>query len=124
MIFTYTDKDGFVPPAATEDGLTTGAGGAFSHLEQAVVNMPRKAAGGGATAAAALDAAGGGAGAGMGAGRKRETVSETAAVMQAHLAREDKCKARTIMYTLLSWRGGGVNVMATWYLNWFDSSRL
>lgn len=105
MIFTYTDKDGFVPPAATEDGLTTGAGGAFSHLEQAVVNMPRKGAGGGAiaaaaaaaTATAALDAAGGGAGAGMGAGRKRETVSETAAVMQAHLAREDKCKARTIM---------------------------
>lgn len=90
MLFTYTDKDGFVPPSDKADGsvgghgkLTTGDGGPHSYLEEAVTNMPRKAATFSVEPASA--AATGGARAG---------VSETAAVIQTHLAREDKFKVR------------------------------
>eukprot|EP00903_Cladosiphon_okamuranus_P006353 g6223.t1 len=51
MLFTYTDKDGFIPPSDSADGsaggrskLTTGDGGPHSYLEEAVANMPRRAA--------------------------------------------------------------------------------
>lgn len=92
MLFTYTDKDGFVPPSDKADGgagghgkLTTGDGGPHSYLEEAVTNMPRKAA----TSSVEPPAAAGGAGGGARAG-----VSETAAVIQTHLAREDKFKVK------------------------------
>ena len=45
MLYTYTDKDGFVPPSQVNGGgLTTGEGGPHSYLEEAVVNMPRNVA--------------------------------------------------------------------------------
>lgn len=94
MLFTYTDKDGFVPPSDKADGsvgdrskLTTGDGGPHSYLEEAVTNMPRKAA----TSSAEPSAAASGARAG---------VSETAAVIQTHLAREDKFKVRKHIFAL------------------------
>ena len=97
MLFTYTDKDGFVPSSDTADGaggsrdkLTTGDGGPSSYLAEAVTNMGRKGATAGGTAAA-----GGGGGGGDG-GVTTGGVSETAAVIQTHLAREDKFKARSI----------------------------
>lgn len=97
MLFTYTDKDGFVPPSdkagAAEGGLTTGDGGPFSYLEEAVTSMPRTAAT--SLLETAKTAAGGGRGArggGAGGRNSRAGVSDTAAVIQAHLAREDKYK--------------------------------
>eukprot|EP00752_Nemacystus_decipiens_P014281 g12701.t1 len=91
MLFTYTDKDGFVPPSDKADGgvpgrrkLTTGDGGPHSYLEEAVTNMPRKAATSGVEPSAAASGA-------------RAGVSETAAVIQTHLAREDKFKVMYIM---------------------------
>ncbi|CAM9566356.1 unnamed protein product [Ectocarpus fasciculatus] len=102
MLFTYTDKDGFVPPSdkagAAEGGLTTGDGGPFSYLEEAVTSMPRTAAS--SLLETAKTAAGGGRGAGGGGAGGRNSragVSDTAAVMQAHLAREDKYKVMYIM---------------------------
>lgn len=93
MLFTYTDRDGFIPPSDKADSaggsgvkLTTGDGGPPSYLAEAVTNMCRKGASSGETAAAG---GGGGDGGGTTAG-----VSETAAVIQTHLAREDKFKAR------------------------------
>ena len=90
MLFTYTDKDGFVPPSDKADGsagrrskLTTGDGGPHSYLEEAVTNMPRKAATSSVEPSAA-EAKG-----------SRAGVSETAAVIQTHLAREDKFKVRS-----------------------------
>ncbi|CAM9461081.1 unnamed protein product, partial [Ectocarpus sp. 13 AM-2016] len=102
MLFTYTDKDGFVPPldkaGAAGGGLTTGDGGPFSYLEEAVTSMPRTAAS--SLLETAETAAGGGRGAGGGGAGGRNSkagVSDTAAVIQAHLAREDKCKVMYIM---------------------------
>ncbi|CAM9262265.1 unnamed protein product, partial [Ectocarpus sp. 6 AP-2014] len=102
MLFTYTDKDGFVPPSdkagAAEGGLTTGDGGPFSCLEEAVTSMPRTAAS--SLLETAKTAAGGGRGAGGGGASGRNSrvgVSDTAAVIQAHLAREDKYKVMYIM---------------------------
>lgn len=99
MLFTYTDKDGFVPPSGNAGhgdsrggggGLTTGNGGPLSYLEEAVTNMPRK------TATSSLEATRGGDGGGGAAGGVNKTgVSETAAVIQTHLAREDKFKVLT-----------------------------
>lgn len=99
MLFTYTDKDGFVPPAdnaSRQDGgggsggLTTGEGGPFSYLEEAVTNMPRKAA---ISSREGMTGGGGGSGAsGAGVGVNGTGVSDTAAVIQTHLAREDKFK--------------------------------
>lgn len=93
MFFTYTDKDGFVPPSETDTHLTTGGGGVFSQLEEAVVNMPRKAAAfsaapGGGVRSARREVRG------IGASAGNLGLSETASVMQAHLAREDNFKAR------------------------------
>lgn len=99
MLFTYTDKDGFVPPSDRADGsvggrskLTTGDGGPHSYLEEAVTNMPRKAA----TSSVEPSAAATGARAG---------VSETAAVIQTHLAREDKFKVSGTAFVIVqvSW---------------------
>lgn len=93
MLFTYTDKDGFVPPSDKADGgvggrgrFTTGDGRSRSFLEEAVTNMPRKAATSSVEASAAASGAG---------GEARAGVSETAAVIQTHLAREDKFKVRS-----------------------------
>lgn len=103
MLFTYTDKDGFVPPSDVDGGgLTTGDGGQFSHLEEAVVNMPRRAGSSLLKAASGRGRAGGlagtpGGGSTLGGNRG---ISETAAAMQAHLAREDKFKARRFLYTV------------------------
>lgn len=97
MLFTYTDKDGFVPTSdkagAAEGGLVTGDGGPFSYLEEAVTGMPRTAAS--SLLETAKKATGGGRGAGGGGAGGRNSragVSDTAAVIQAHLAREDKYK--------------------------------
>lgn len=97
MLFTYTDKDGFDPPYnANGGGLTTGAGGQFSHLEEAVTNKTRKAA------ISSSETAGGGGPGGAQEGSKLDygsmgntsEVSDTAAVIQTHLAREDKVKVK------------------------------
>lgn len=89
MIFTYTDKDGYVPPFETEKRLTTGDSRVFSYLEEAVVNMPRRTASssGGGKAKQATKSAG------MISGGADGGVSETAAVIQTHLVREDNFKA-------------------------------
>lgn len=92
MIFTYTDKDGFVPASEADNRLTTGDGGVFSHLEEAVVNIPRNAASYSSTPR-------GGAGGARGDGTRSVTntgVSQTAAAIQSHLAREDKFKASSV----------------------------
>lgn len=93
MLFTYTDKDGYVPPCDKADGgggaLTTGDGGPFSYLGEAVTNMPRKAA-----ISSLEPTTSPGEVRGVGGGRARAGVSETAAVIQTHLAREDKFKVR------------------------------
>lgn len=95
MLFTYTDKDGFVPPSGNVGrgdsrggggGHTTGDGGPCSYLEEAVTNMPRK------TANSSLDATAAGGGGGAAGATNRTGVSETAAVIQTHLAREDTFK--------------------------------
>lgn len=103
MLFTYTDKDGFVPPSDKTDGsvggrrnLTTGDGGPHSYLEEAVTNMPRKTA----TSSAEPSAAANGA---------RGAVSETAAIIQAHLAREDKVKVSRTSFSESSKIGAHVS---------------
>lgn len=98
MIFTYTDKDGFVPASEADSRLTTGDGGVYSHLEEAVVNIPRNSA-------SFSSAPGGGAGAARAGGTTTAAntgVSQTAAMMQSHLAREDKFKASTAAYCTCS----------------------
>lgn len=101
MLFTYTDKDGYVPPCDKAGGggggLTTGDGGPFSYLGEAVTNMPRKAAN---SSLETTTAAGGASG--VGGGGARAGVSETAAVIQTHLAREDKFKVKCYGRTLFS----------------------
>lgn len=98
MLFTYTDKDGYVPPCDKADGsgggggLTTGGGGPFSYLGEAVTNMPRKAAISSLETTTKTTVPGGVGG--VGGGGARVGVSETAAVIQTHLAREDKLKVR------------------------------
>ncbi|CAM9953363.1 unnamed protein product [Scytosiphon promiscuus] len=100
MLFTYTDKDGFVPPSSNTSrgdgsggggGLTTGDRGTLSYLEEAVTNMPRK------TATSSPDGTVVSGGGGLTVGINRTGVSETAAVIQTHLAREDKFKVMYIM---------------------------
>lgn len=76
MLYTYTDRDGFVPPSEADEQLITGNGTTCTMLGEAVVNLPRRPAG---------------------SSKKRgnangKDVSETAAVMQEHLLREDKFK--------------------------------
>lgn len=82
MFFTYTDKDDYVPTSnSKDDRLTTGNGGQYSYLEEAVVNMPRKVF---ASEKSFHDE-----------GKKnREGISETAAAIRAHLMREDKFKVK------------------------------
>lgn len=100
MLYTYTDKDGFVPPSQVNGGgLTTGEGGPHSYLEEAVVNMPRNVATPSINAESSGRDGGGGEGAQPGAvagagkgGDHQPGVSETAGVIQAHLTREDRFK--------------------------------
>lgn len=92
MLFTYTDKDGYVPPSEIDNRLTTGDGGAVcSPLQEAVANMPRNAASCSSVPRGGGGAAGGGGGGGP-KGLGNTSLSETAAVMQTHLLREDKFK--------------------------------
>lgn len=82
MFFTYTDKDDFVPTSNSEDDrLTTGGGGQYSYLEEAVANMPRKFVASEKSF--------------HGEGKKNhQGISETAAAIRAHLMREDKFKVK------------------------------
>lgn len=86
MFFTYTDKDDFVSTSNSEgDRLTTGDGGQYSYLEEAVANMPRKAT------PFSLEKSF------HGEDKKsREGISETAAAIRAHLMREDKFKVKIV----------------------------
>lgn len=105
MLFTYTDKDGYIPPGDRADGsgggsggLTTGGGGPFSYLGEAVTNMPRKTATSSLETTTTTTTTVPGGGGGVGGGGARVGVSETAAVIQTHLAREDKIKVRKTTY--------------------------
>lgn len=102
MLFTYTDKDGFIPHSNTgrTGHLVTGDGGRFSHLEEAVLSMPRKttaaaSSGSGRYGAGGVhgDSMGPGA-AGGGVSDSASRVSDTAAVIQTHMIREDRYKVR------------------------------
>lgn len=93
MLFTYTDRDGFVPPSERGHRLLTGRGGELSHLGEAVVNMPLRTtcSSGGPRVKQATEQTGG---VPKQATRPtRQGVSRTAASIQAHLARENSFKA-------------------------------